>query len=283
MANELFIGRITSPLQPGRLLDIIPRIPPELLDPTNPLRWLVGVAWEPIPCGGLTASAADGPCLDHDATATLRTCSEPETQKPFRLEDAYRSSVLNESPGEIDQRLMLTWETLSAGFAKELLSGAASGGVSLSSTATAPTNIAFGAAAVSIEAAMSEIENELAERLFGRLGYIHVPPGLLSQAVSIYGVQPGPNGSWVTPAGNVVISDAGYVNAAAPSGQAASAAGSEWLYGSGPVLYNVSDPFIRDASSYDLTRNTMTRYMEGYGILVFDSCPVTAVLASYTA
>lgn len=271
-----------GPQQPRRLLDAILPLPSSP-DDSNPNRWLDGVTWDPWPCRALTVDAEDV-CTADTLDVTPDECDAWLTQTPFRISDAARASLLAYSQEEIGVRLVAVYNrTISAAFASELISGAASGGHSLSSTATAPNGAAFGSAATPIWNAIAVLEEEIAERLQGGVGYIHLPPGLLAQAVKAYGVKLNAVGMWETPAGNIVISDAGYMNPLEPTGQAASGVADDWVYASGPIWYAATVPtLIGDgAETVDFTRNRFTRYVAGYGILVFDPCPVTAVLTSY--
>lgn len=271
-----------GPQQPRRLLDVIPPLPSSPDDP-NPNRWLDGVTWDPWPCRALTVDAEDV-CTADTLDVTPDECDAWISQTPFRISDAAKASLLAYTLEEVGARLSARYNrSVSAAFASELISGTASGGQSLSSTATAPNGIAFGGAAVPIWHALAVLEEEIAERLQGSVGYIHLPPGLLAQAVNTYGLSLNAQGMWETPAGNIAISDAGYLNPPPPTGEAASNATTDWVYASGPVWYAATVPILigDGAETVDFTRNRFTRYIAGYGILVFDPCPVTAVLTSF--
>jgi hypothetical protein len=145
------------------------------------------------------------------------------------------------------------------------------------------------------------LEDDLARTLRGQTGMIHMPPGLLGQACESYDLEMGVDGQYRTPLGHVVVADAGYVDALAPGNNAASAASTEWVYASGPVLYRKSGIRMVDGGNIgstmtdytgreDLrsadytgfhTRNDMVRYADVFGIFQFDPAPVTACLASY--
>jgi hypothetical protein len=98
-----------------------------------------------------------------------------------------------------------------------------------------------------------------------------------------YGIMQNAAGVLETPNGHIVVSDAGYYQPAPPSGQAAATAGTDWVYASGPVWWQASDMMGLGAGSetYKFSRNEIHRWISGYGILVFDPCPVTAALATY--
>jgi hypothetical protein len=266
------------------VLSTLPELAVDEASPAGTPRWLDGVKWVPAECGWLAASSADGACVAHVMDTSLRrTCREPVTQKPFRVDDAFRASVLIENSQDIPADMKAFWsQSLSAVFANELLSGTASGGHSLSSVAAAPGAIPFGSGAVVLTSALQVIETHLALQIGNRRGVIHLPPGLLALAVASYGLQER-GGRWYTPVGNLVAVDAGYVTSVTPAdgGAVAAAANEFWVYGSGPVGWARLDAPHRDAVNIGI--DECTRWNEGYGIWVFDPCPVTAVLVEYAA
>jgi len=276
---EMVVDLPLGPVQPRRFLDAVSGIP-GAVDSEGVLRWLNGLRWRPWACRDLTVGA-DSLCDPEDLTATpTDECVDFAHQLPFRIEDAATNTVLEEKDdGQAESRLSARYaRQLSAAFAHELLAGTASGGVSLSSEATEPS-VTFGTAAQPIWNALAVLEAEIAERLDGGVGYIHLPPGLLALSITYYGVHL-EGGQWMTPVGNVVISDAGYVNAPEPDGEAASADGEDWVYVSGPVFVERTSGQIYEGAE-DIERDTAEWRIHGYGIIVFDPCPVTAILVSY--
>jgi hypothetical protein len=166
--------------------------------------------------------------------------------------------------------------------ASELLSGAASGGMSLSSEATSPADVPFGWPALSPGDALTVLEEELATRLNGLQGMIHVSPGLLAQ-LTVMGGTTREGDMWLTQTGHVVVADAGYAGAPAPSGEATAAVGECWAYASGPVFYASDDPRLLGADNQEIvnmSRNIRRRFGMAHGLLVFEPCPVTAVLVN---
>jgi len=285
-----------GPLQPRRLLDIIQRLP--ATEGGNSMRWLEGVTWEPFTCGPTLLAideatcSTDPPDLDAayvDALGAVQTCAAWKSQTPFQIIDGFNASTLDYTAGEVGDRLIAMYNReISAAFARELLSGNGSSDRSLSNEAVAPAELAFGAA-VPLKRALSALESHLALTLQGVVGYLHVPPGLLAEAVLTYGLRL-VDGHWETPAGNIVISDAGYAEPPNPGGGAV-ADGEDWIYSSGPIFYESTAPVNLTAfeggtgGANDTTpwnRNRFTEWLVGYGILVFDDCGVSAALASYT-
>jgi len=97
-------------------------------------------------------------------------------------------------------------------------------------------------------------------------------------------------GWWETPSGNIVISDAGYVNPPPPLGEIASTGAEDWVYASGPIFYETSEPSLfglsqglmaGSAAVSPWDRNTIVQWLTAYGILVFDTCAISAILVSY--
>lgn len=301
--------RIAAPvpqvqLTTGRLLDVINEIQFEGVtngDADVDLRWLQGITWRPEPTHALYGSDVDV-CTRIDYTATPRLCDPWITQTAFSVYDAFKAASLEFTPEEaqaiIEGRVT---RKVSAAFAKELLDGAISGDRSLSNQAHPPFLRAFASAATPIWYCLSVLEDDLARTLRGQAGMIHMPPGLLAQAVESYELIRGDDGQYRTPLGHQVVADAGYVDAIAPGGNAASAASTEWVYASGPVLYRRSAVRMVDGGNIGSTMTTytgredlrsadyvgfrthddMTRYADVFGIFQFDPAPVSACLASY--
>lgn len=278
-----------APLPRGRLLDIIQKFD---MGGQPVGRFLGGVTWTPNLCQGLlTTDANDGctliPFGDVHASNDRYDCEPVVAQYPFHVYDALRGSTLEYTAEELGEEVTRRLPTLlSAAFASELLSSSAGGAnaLALSKSAHAPTDGGYTARA-NILSAIFALETELAKTLYGAQGMIHMPPGMLIHAVAGGGFILNSQGQYETPLGNLIVADAGYVDAPAPTGQSASSTGTEWVYASGPVRYQMTEPGPVDDgdanSMFTMSRNRLTRFFETYGILVFDPCPVTAVLATY--
>lgn len=285
---ESVISLPLGPASPRRLLDFARPLPGTLNahGQTEAARWLQGVKWNPWPCTGLAAGAPHD-CDTETLAAITQTCETAETQVPFVVRDAIKMSTLEYNDTEVEAMLRARWDLMvSAAFASELVSGAASSGKSLRSEAVgnAPADIAYGSAAVTISKAVAVLEDHLASKIVGQRGVIHLPPGLLTLAVTECDLVLGDGGFWETPNGNYVIADAGYNGTLGPTGQAAASALEGWVYASG-MVYVASTAPIAMGGNEDapfLRRNEIHEWLQGYGILVFDPCPVSAVLANYT-
>jgi hypothetical protein len=263
----------------GTLLGAVTVLPGSASDE----RWMNGITWQPRPSRALSASAVDT-CNPADFVNPNYACVPAIEQSAFQIYDAFNASALDHTPDIIDGYLSdRNRLQQSAALAAELLTGAASGGRSLSSTATAPAMRAFGSAAVSVQQGVAILEDDLARTLYGGQGMIHMSPGLLGLAIQNAGFS-FRDGEWYTALGHCVVADAGYVDAKEPTGLTASAAMKEWMYASGPVVLGstAADLLGGPANEFmDMTRNKFVRWMSSYAILQFDPDPVTAVLVDY--
>lgn len=247
---------------------------------TNTRRWQFGVKFVPRDCKPLRTLGAD--CAPVNKIVDLY--EDVTTQPAFTLYDGLQCSILSNNPAEMAQQLTNNLDVLaSAIFANELVSGLASGGNSLSSTAAVPLG---GLNSLPISAALNFLEDELGVRLQGAVGMIHVTPGVLGALVRNGSVRI-EGDSYTSPSGHTVVGDAGYVTPGIgmlpPVGQPLAVDGQEWMYASGPVLYKQSpiDELGEDIEQMDWARNTLLKLQEKYGILVFEPCPVIAVLACF--
>lgn len=300
------VSRITQPqLTAGTLLSSISEI--DLGPVTNgdrPVdsRWLNGITWQPEPNFALYSNDVDV-CVRVDFTQTPRVCDAAITQSAFSVYDAIKAATIEYRPEEIEEMVLgRVTRKLSAAFARELLAGSISGDRSLSSVAHAPFRRTFASAATPIWYTLAVLEDDLARVLRGTQGTLHLPPGMLGQACTTYGVCMKDDGNFYTPLGNLVISDAGYAGSPQPAGQGANnSLLNDWVYASGPVRYRRSAPQMVDGGNIGSTMTTytgredlrsadytgfrthddMTRFADVYGIFQFDTAPVTACLASY--
>ncbi len=277
---------ITIPQAPlldrGLLLDQIPQFDMSV-DVSE--RWLnEGVTWQPRICGRdmettrVLATACEDDFFEDDP---IRECNAFETQAAFTIKDRLKGTNLDLNPEELVGLLADRFAEMTSWIFADVLTSIVAGMNTLPSAASAPAGIAFGSAATPLYSTLGVIEAEFGERMYGRSGFIHLTPGLLANAIENYGVE-WRDGRYRTPVGNVVVVDPGFYNADAPTGQAAAAATEEWVYASGQIAYQTSDLDLQEARQRPgADHNTITAFAQAHGILVFDSCPVTAVLTSY--
>lgn len=276
------IGMLPQPqLLPGIFLDVA-----DLLDLGSAAeRWMIaGVKFTPRTVETPLQAAGIGDCAGGVPLEPVARplCLPAVSQNPFTLVDLVEMKALELMAfgGEEDvdgEALDRFRHLVSAAFASELISGTASGGISLSNSATAPAGLAFGTAS-KLTGALALLEAELATRLLNSRGVIHLPPVLLSQAIEGYSLT-FVDGHWTTPLGNIVIVDAGYAAAPQPTGGGDAAGATEvWVYASGPVHYRLIDGKLnaRDTSSFAFATNDITRWTQGYGLIVFEPSLVTA-------
>lgn len=282
-----------APLPRGRLLDNIPVIPPtdiigdNVSQSSRGVRWINGITWNPLPSRPFLTHSTDI-CVQADFTDPNYQCVAAVTQKAFIVYDAIIGSAIEWEPGDLNDILEERVPyMMSASFATELITGAASGsGFSLSSKAHSPSGNGFGSPATPIWNAIAVLESELALTMFGGQGTIHMPPSFLGEAVTRAGVR-FIDGQYQTTTGHLVIADAGYTAAAAPTGQAAAGVAQDWIYASGPVRYAIADDdegfddMANISTFMDFTKNRYRRWESTYGILQFSPAFVTAVLTSY--
>lgn len=283
---------LPPPLPRGRLLDTIP----SLAGVGDLPRWASGgVTWNPWPCRGLVTLAQGDMCDVEDLVDAGYECLPGVVQTPFTVIDSYNAKTLSgwDGPGDIGEQvgdflrergdLMQSWA-----FARELAHGTAGSTLSLSNTAHAPEGYPFGAA-VPVKRGMAILADELGRTLFGGRGIIHMPPSVVEFA----GVKEPDSGTLETVLGHRVVADAGYVDMPAPTGDpdadppvaggTDAAAGEAWIYASGPVAYAATRmDLIGSAPNefVDIRTNSIQQWLMGHGLLVFDPCPVAAVLVT---
>jgi hypothetical protein len=139
---------------------------------------------------------------------------------------------------------------------------------------TAATPLVTGGEDVAV--ALGAVEAQLAS-CYGGQGAIHIPysalPTFKSRALI---TQESPGGPIYTPAGNHVIPGHGYTGSG-PDGSAA-AAGTSWIYGTGPVFAYRSEVFARPfPSTFDRSENTVRYLASRTYLLGFGCCHVAAL------
>jgi hypothetical protein len=280
------LGRLPAPEMTYGFFDAVRALP---LPPGVEERWpMHGLMVEPRPVRGAYRTDSDCGPLDH-TTDTPPACETSIEFLPFRIYDVMGySTALSVMEEDYESRVVDRLRDLASYlFALELVDAAGSGsGFGLSQTATAPTTPAFGAGALELGLGVAMLENELSRRLRGRQGMIFVGPGLFTQIVDECDLR-FDGTRWVTPLGNVVVTDSAWADIAQPSGQAAPGATEDWIYGSSEVFYASTTPeLLGNRSDSFLQRqrhNDIRRFAEGYGLLAFETQTVTAVKVNYDA
>lgn len=197
----------------------------------------------------------------------------------------------------VDEDNLRTWSNIrmsafeSAQVANELVTGSVTANPCLRGTGTATTVVNGTSAKTTLALAIAE--DELADRLHGAVGMLHVTPGVLYAMNSGGGLEleeahdtePGEDFAydrWYTPSGHLVVADAGY-DGYSPTGTAP-ATGQSYIYGSGPVEYAMTDPVPMGVGNniLSITHDDRMFVLERQCVVRFDPAPVFAVLADLT-
>mgnify|MGYP006921312704 CR=1 FL=1 len=284
---KLAINTTIGPVRTsGLLLNAISTSPE--LEQMGGDRWMHGVSWNPQPTRDPIVADIDTCSPANFGTgADGRGCQAAISQVAFQMFDAFDDTLMDYGPDAaslFDEILMGRFDLWrSWAFARALMGTATvTNARTLASTAAAPGGVPFGSAATPIWNALAILESHLARKIQNGQGILHIAPGLLAQAVDSYAlIREG--GNWYTPLGNLVVADGGYVDPLKPTAAGAVPAGTDWAYCSGPVWYAAHDPQLLGDSwqSTDITSDKVKRWLDSYGILIFDPAPVAAVLVSY--
>lgn len=256
------------------------------------IRWLGGVKYQPRDCTGLVVGESVWYCTGDDVVPTSQQCVAYIEQQAFDIFDGLRDSTFGYMVTDIDELLRLRHEEqLSWAFGQAITGQTTFSGMTFASQAHAPDG-GFTAAAP-IGQVIAQLENDLAKTMHGAVGMIHMSPGMLIKAnTGGAGIVEDDDVEDVyrTPLGTLVVADAGYYRAAPPAAgsPAASVANtSEWVYASGPVVYEATGlEMIGDdqlTQYVNIAKNVVHRHAQSWGIFLFDPCAVTAQLASYTS
>lgn len=253
-------------------------------------RWRRGVEFAAYGCDGLSR----GPlifCADDEVDDEHGTESVGDTLRYFGAFDVYATATCSTLDVDYDylaSRIDDRWDPmLSEQIAAELERGGnapevpdGAGGTEATPTLQGVAEVVSDMAGTMAEA-ISVIDGALATRLHGGAGLIHVAPSLLSLAHEVIERDPA-TGNWVTHTGHVVVSDAGYVGTAPNAGGEAS--GTRWIYGSGPVAYQIGAPSPRPVpvEGFNRSRNEFTARKVAQALYIFDPCAVVAAQVEIT-
>lgn len=258
----------------GLLLTSAIRLPDSVFTVNGINRMPLGVKFIPWGCEELQVFPSDCDPVEKE----LNELPEFLTQPAFTVVDGLSCTVLSGVERDFDLRIKTRLRTrISHVFAQELIYGSVSGGESLSFSATILTS-----AATNLLEALSLVEMSLAENLQGEVGMVHVTPRGLT-LLNYLGAIAMMDGKWYTATGHIVVADSGYAQDLAPVGESTSA-GVDWMYGSGPVYYGITDPELigeNDHTTLHRSRNVRERLGEAMGIVLFDPCAVVAAEYCY--
>lgn len=279
---------LPQPRSRATLLASIDALPVTSLADDSNERWLNGFSWSPNYVRDPKFGSALDACGPVDVNGDAMGLSTAfVTAAGFRVFDGIATSTLNAVDGSrlragLEAR-SVNW--LSWAFARQLATGSATGAsnnLKAAAAGRAPAGVAYGSAATPLYNAFAILETHLAIKVHNGQGTIHIPPGMLSNAVDECSLERDGD-RFFTPSGHLVVADAGYVGMPAPTGAAASASGEDWVYATGPVFYRMIAPaFVGgELTQVDITKNDRTMWVEGYGIVLFEPEIATAVLASY--
>jgi hypothetical protein len=285
MATDVPLNALAPPPRTeATVLDVAFPMPGEWTDRQGRNRAL-GAGLSFVPWGVQTITVTKLECSEDEAETVPHGFETAVTQLPFRLTNGVTCTSLSTTTGDElrDAAMTQLRQVESAAFAQQLIDATTTPAAGLASTAT----VIVSNAAVTVTRAFARIEDFLATRLFNAVGFIHVSPGVFALAVAADVVMLR-DGMWQTATGHLVIADAGYATAAAPTGQAQQQAESKWIYASGPVWYSKSrtddvEGANTAGAAFNFAHNDHEAFTESYGVLAFDPETVGAVRVDMTA
>lgn len=267
-------------------------------EPRGP-HWQQGVTWEEW-CGGggtvmdecLAVTGTGGaPAAQTSLTGTVTQANRGATA--FTVYAEFDCSPVGQG-GEQDQAeaALLRTEAYQASRAFWTgTAGAASGGpvttvwphLAANTTLDDPQGIRLQTAASPLvtggdDAAvvLGALEAQLAS-CYGGEGAIHVPYTALPSLVARTLIRADGDGRLRTPAGNLVVAGQGYTGSG-PDGSAP-AAGTSWIYATGPLFGYRSDVFVRQfPDTFDRSENTVKALASRTYLFGFSCCHLAALL-----
>lgn len=242
-------------------------------------RWRAGVKFTPF---GRAARFSTGGglslCDDNDPRPDPGTIDQPVTFDPFEVSASVMASAIDGFSDEELNDYLTTHANiaLSAQVAAQTERNVFS---VASNDSLASCAAVIASADTSLAGAIWTVEQALTDRLINGVGFIHVPAAIVTMMASENLCALGPDGRWVTPAGNVVIGDGGYVGASPVTRGPVS--GQVWVYASGPVVVKVGAWRRFDlVERFDRARNNIEVEVQAEAIVAFD--PDTVVTAKIT-
>lgn len=255
-------------------------------------RWERGVEFAAYGCDGLSR----GPlifCVDDAVDDEHGTEAVADTIRRFGAFDVYATAECSSLDVDMDylaERIDARWAPMiSEQVAAELEQGGNAPEVSDGEGGTEPTPTLQNSAQATpisgygtITEAFAAVEYGLAVSLHGGAGLIHISPSVLTIAHELVERDPA-TGNWMTYSGHTVVADAGYFGVA-PTGQTPSMTTS-WVYGSGPVGYQLGAPSPRPVKveGFNRARNRFTARKVAQALYIFDPCSVFAAEFEFVA
>jgi hypothetical protein len=264
MATGQYI-EIPPPAYRPSALSLLASVPETNLSGIIGKRWMNGVTFVPQlarPITDTTLAAADV-CADVDLDALADGPPTAQTFDPFYIPTSMTCSGLSMSAAELHDRNGVSHEVARSGFVAAWLK------VLLEAHDTAVGNVS------GTPLLVAKLEQQFADTYGNAEGIIYMTPLVLAQARAANAIEciETPDGTitgFISPAGHVVVADAGFGSLSAGTK----------VFMSGPLGWHVA-PFIssRRDEEFDPTRNTETAFDQEIGIVWFDqNSVVSAVL-----
>jgi hypothetical protein len=243
-----------------------------------PDRWELGVTFQSYGCDDLERFDTS---LCEDATLDVTPHGGIEPFAAFTILSGDECSALNHQVSELEARISAVMNAKeSKQLAAEFETSSAAGNVGLVNN----PNVTLLTAGVGLDplAALSLIEQGLADCLDGGQGMIHVTPAMLVY-LDLYGGLEREGSVWYTATGHILVGDAG-TQGLPPAGEPPLAAGEEYMYGTGLVQFELGAPFwpTRERwESMNFAHNDQSMRMVKWALVVFDPCCEVAARALF--
>lgn len=226
--------------------------------PTGATDWWRGVTFSSGQC---LVPQVVGSCTDGETTKTTQNLSTVASFDVFSVLQALECSTMGSSQleGFASQSLDVTREY---GVGSELLTGAASSNPSLSDADVVTSD------ATDVVGALGCIEDEISKGLYGRLGFVHVPPQVATVLMAESAIYK-EGRVWYTATGNIVVASPAY-DGREPGQDAPSPGDPLFIYATGVVYAEVGQREVLSAT--ERGQNSLQAIAEDAAIAVFDPC-----------
>lgn len=244
-------------------------------------RWFAGVVTQPIN-GSLTRLKPEFCIGDDDDPYNAAIVGTTDRFTSFQIVGTETCSTLAVSYEWLQGRLVNRYDAyVSAYLAAEMEVGGHAPPVVLPNNTTTP-NPTLSNSATGISGTPATPAETLAAIEGGLAYYIHSSVGVIHMSVGVFSLIPpgmverGSDGIWRTRTGHVVVADAGFFGV--EPGDTSPTTGVSWIYGTGPVGYQLApiDGIDKPSENFDKTRNNYTGRVMAQGIYTFDTNTVLA-------